>query len=42
MFLVPDCQSELDRLEEKFTPVMEMANLLYKKQPKVPGYPGKT
>ena len=35
-----DRQSELERLEEKFAPVVEMANLLYKKQPKVPGYPG--
>jgi hypothetical protein len=30
---------ELQKLEEKFQPVMETANLLYKKQPKVPGYP---
>ena len=33
--------AELLRLKEKFEPVMEMANLLHKKQPKVPGYPGK-
>jgi len=35
-----DRQSELERLEEKFAPIMGMANLLHKKQPKVPGYPG--
>ena len=32
--------NELQQLEDKFESVMETANLLYKKQPKVPGYPG--
>ena len=34
--------SELSRLKEKFEPVFEMAKLLYKTQPKVPGYPGES
>jgi len=37
----PDKAAELKRLRRKFGPVLEMADSLYKKQPKVPGYPGK-
>jgi len=32
--------SELENLEAKFEGILQTANLLYKKQPKVPGYPG--
>ena len=32
--------SELENLEGKFEGILQTANLLYKKQPKVPGYPG--
>jgi hypothetical protein len=32
--------TELEHLEEKFEGILQTADLLYKKQPKVPGYPG--